>query len=159
MLVAVIVWLAGIVVSDLARRRVPNLWVAAGAVLALVALLAGQSPLGIDWKAALSAAAIGFTALLACYALGLMGAGDVKFVGALGLWFGGLAMVPIAIAASLLAGLHAVGWLLWQRRPGKARPIARPARSRWQSRPIPYAGYLALAALGWLALHLHRMPA
>ena len=158
MLLAVVTWLAGVMAFDLLQRRAPNLWLLAGAVLALLALLIDRSPLNVGWAAALTGAVAGFALLLVFYLLGLMGAGDVKFAGALGLWVGWLPLAPIATGAGLLAGVHALAWLLWRHRPG---PRGRQARQRVASRPvrpIPYAGYLALTALGWIGLRLHGLP-
>lgn len=159
MLVVVVVWLVGVVAFDLARRRAPNAWMLAGAGVALVALTLGDSPLGVRWPNALAGAAAGFLVLLVFYAMGLMGAGDVKFAGALGLWLGWVPLVPIAVGASLLAGIHAVLWLCWRHRPGQRNAAARPPITRTTTRPIPYAGYLALTAIGWISLRLHGMPA
>lgn len=82
-----------------------------------------------------------FVALLLFYATRLMGAGDVKFAGALGLWVGLQPLLPIWIGASLLAGVHAAVALLRLR--GAPREKFR--------RHIPYAAYMALATLGWMA--------
>jgi len=118
-----------------------------------------MGPLGKDWAAALLGAGAGFCFLLLFYALGVMGAGDVKFAGALGLWVGLPALLPVWIIGSVLASLHAVLWLILQRwpiapklslmlfgRPSSANANPSPTRVRF----IPYAAYLALAAAVWM---------
>jgi len=156
---ACIFWLLLVAVYDFQQRRVPNWLVLAGASLAFLALAMGTGPLGQDWTAALLGAGTGFGFLLLFYATGLMGAGDVKFAGVLGLWVGLWALLPTWIIGSVLAGLHAVLWLILQRWPMSPRlslmlfgPRASadgnpsPTRVRF----IPYAAYLALAAAVWM---------
>lgn len=141
MTAALLAWLACTAIYDLRYRRVPNWLALAGALLALAALGLGLQPLGVGWSGALMGFAAAFVFLLLFYATRLMGAGDVKFAGALGLWVGLQALLPIWIGASLLAGLHGV--LVWVRRHRKAPQGRR--------RHIPYAAYMAVATLGWMA--------
>ncbi|CAN7602617.1 A24 family peptidase [Variovorax paradoxus] len=155
-------WLLFVAVYDFRKRRVPNWLVLAGSVLALAALSIGTQPFGISWTAAATGAAAGFGFLLLFYVAGLMGAGDVKFAGALGLWVGLSALIPIWVIASLLAALHSVLWLVLRRWPSFPRLYLllsdqRPAtvdegnvRSHGRARFIPYAAYLALATVVWM---------
>ena len=156
---AYLIWLLFIAIYDFRQRRVPNWLVLAGAFLALAALATGMAPIEQDWTGALLGAGIGFGFLLLFYALRVMGAGDVKFAGALGLWVGLSALPPIWLVGSLLAGLHAALWLALQRWPVFPRlslalfgpsssPEGQPAPTR--VRFIPYAAYLALAAAVWM---------
>lgn len=153
-----LLWLAGAVFCDLRWRKVPHLLVLAGMVGALLSLAFDTALPGLDWRAALIGAGVAFAVLLPFYALGLMGAGDVKFAAVLALWLGLAPLAPIAIVGSLLAFTHAVAVLVLRRWPlfprlmlalsgrdadGAASPSAR--------RPIPYAAYLALASFAWLA--------
>lgn len=140
-------------------RRVPNWIVLAGAALAVTALVLGAGPLGHDWRAALLGAGAGFGFLLLFYTTGLMGAGDVKFASALGLWVGLPALVPIWIGASLVAGVHSVLWLAlrrWPVFPQLALMLSGPLRATEPGTPvrrlriIPYAAYLALVAAAWM---------
>lgn len=157
--VAFLLWLLLVVVYDFRMRRVPNWLVVAGAGLAITALGLGAGPLGHDWRAALFGAGAGFGFLLLFYATGLMGAGDVKFASALGLWVGLPALAPIWIGASLIAGIHSVLWLALRRWPffprlalmlaGPSR-AAEPGTSTRRIRVIPYAAYLALVAAAWM---------
>ncbi|MDQ0014246.1 prepilin peptidase CpaA [Variovorax boronicumulans] len=153
-------WLLIVAAYDFRQRRVPNWLVLAGAVLALAALALGTGPLGQDWTDALLGAVAGFGFLLVFYVFKLMGAGDVKFAGALGLWVGLWALLPIWVIGSLLAGLHAVLWLILQRWPfsyrlslmlsGRPSPSDGEIPPSTRQRFIPYAAYLALAAIVWM---------
>lgn len=154
-----LLWLIFATVYDFRQRRVPNWLVLAGALVALAALAFRVQPFGVDWMSALLGAGVGFAVLLLFYALGLMGAGDVKFAGALGLWVGLPALASIWIAASLLAGVHGALWLALRRWPLSPRlaviltgpvPAAAGGASPSRARFIPYAAYLALAAAAWM---------
>lgn len=159
MTVTFFLWLILVVVYDFRMRRVPNWLVLAGAVFALGALALGAGPLGHDWRAALLGAGAGFGFLLLFYAAGLMGAGDVKFAGALGIWVGVSALAPIWIIASLMAAVHSglsLSLKRWPFFPRLALLLAGPSRASEPDAPtrsvriIPYAAYLALAAAVWM---------
>jgi len=160
------VWLVGVVFFDLGWRRVPNTWALAGGLLAIAALLTGYTLFGLTWPASLAGALVAFVVLLCGYALGLMGAGDVKFAAVLGLWLGWSPWLPIAIGAGVLAGAHAALWLALQHWPstprwipqGVGRALQR-ARQDPALQQIPYAAYLAITALAWLALRASGMSA
>ena len=160
-----ILWLLAVAAFDLRQRRVPNWLSLAGAVAAIAALVLDSQPFGIGWGNAAGGAAVGFGVLLMLYATGLMGAGDVKFAGALGLWVGFAPLMPIWVGASLLAGVHAALWLALDQWPVMPRlaialssapqvetAVATQASTRrTRQRHIPYAAYLSLATLAWLA--------
>lgn len=160
MLYAWLLWLLLVVDQDLRNRRVPNWLVLAGGVLGCIALISRAQPFAISGVEAAIGACAGFAFLLIFYVAGLMGAGDVKFAGALGLWVGLQPLVPIWIGASLMAGAHAVLWLALQRVPyfprlTNALSGVPPSRSPGTGAPkrqrhIPFAAYLAIASLGWL---------
>ncbi|UST56061.1 prepilin peptidase (plasmid) [Comamonadaceae bacterium OTU4NAUVB1] len=167
--VALVLWLTGIVLTDFVKRRVPNRWLVVGAGLAFVALTWNASPLAVTWQDALTGGGVAFVVLLGFYALGMMGAGDVKFAAVLGLWLGGPPLVPIAVGAGLLAGGHALvclarrhgpALLRRQRQAAGAMPASAPIAGHASANApaldgaIPYAGYLALMALLWIALSL-----
>lgn len=154
-----LLWLLLVTIYDARQRRVPNWLVLAGTAIALGALAMSTQPFGTKWPDALIGAASGFVFLLLFYATGLMGAGDVKFAGALGLWVGWQPLLPIWAIASLLAAFHGMTWLLLQRLAlfpklstllsGKPRNVNASGLSK-RARPIPYAAYLALAAAVWM---------
>jgi prepilin peptidase CpaA len=154
-----LMWLLLVATYDFRQRRVPNWLVLAGVISALAALAFETGPLKHEWTTALLGAGLGFGGLLLFYAMGLMGAGDVKFAGALGLWLGLSALPPVWIIGSLLASLHAALWLILQRWPVFPRlslvlfgpsSLAGGSPSPTRVRFIPYAAYLALAAAVWM---------
>jgi prepilin peptidase CpaA len=155
-----VLWLLFVTVYDFRERRVPNWLVLAGALAALAVLAFGVQPFGVEWASALLGAGVGFAFLLVFYALQLMGAGDVKFVAALGLWVGLPALGFIWIAGSLLAGAHGALFLAARRWPllfprlaailSGPLPAARAGISPSRARFIPYAAYLALATFTWM---------
>ena len=146
MLILLCIWLICIIASDWRHRRVPNVLVLTGAALALLALMTGLQPFALTWSSALMAAGIGFAAMLIFYALGLMGAADVKFVAALGLWLGSWSLLWVWIGASLLAALHSLVLIAWR---------GRTQLPRLRRREIPYAAHLAAVTIGWLIWQNH----
>ncbi len=158
MKLVLLLWLLTAIVQDGRERRVRNWLVLAGMALALLALALGLQPFGLHWSDALLGGATAFGGLLCFYAFGLMGAGDVKFAGALGLWVGWQPLLPIWVAASLLAGLHGLLWLALQRWPLAPRLAlalsGRSGGSGTRPRPIPLAAYLAAVTIVFMALGL-----
>ena len=155
MKLALLLWLLTVIVQDVRERRVRNWLVLTGLALALLALATGLQPFGLRWGEALLGGGAAFAGLLCFYALGLMGAGDVKFAGALGLWVGLSPLLAIWLAASLLAGLHALLWLAlvrWPVAPRLALALAgRPGGGGTRPRPVPLAAYLAVSTLVFMA--------
>lgn len=154
-----LLWLLIVTVYDTRQRRVPNWLVLVGAALAIGALVMNAQPFGVGWTEALLGSALGFGFLLLFYAAGLMGAGDVKFAGVLGLWVGWQPLLLIWTFASLLAAVHGGLWLILHRWPWfprlalllSGRPRSADSTGLHQrARPIPYAAYLALAAAVWM---------
>ncbi|HYQ21847.1 A24 family peptidase [Stenotrophomonas sp.] len=163
-----------IAISDLYARRVPNTWLLAACVLAVPLLLAGQFQAPpLPWPAHLLGLLIGLAALLPFHVIGWMGAGDVKFFAVLGLLLGWHALLPVWVIASLAAGVHAVVALgsrqLTTLLPMRLQLQVNRASAHWQAHPaargvqaarqgrhgIPYAAYLAVAAIGWVLVTTH----
>lgn len=159
-----------VAISDLWARRVSNRWLLCVSMAALGGLLWMWAVRGAPFPGMhLAGAMVGLATLLPFYALGWMGAGDVKYFAVLGLLLGLPALLPIWVASSLLAGAHAgcvllapglrtalplrVQWLharaqqQWQ-----ARPFVRQIHASRQGRAgIPYAAYLAFSTVGFIA--------
>lgn len=157
------------IVADVFFRRVFNWLVILGLLVKSVALAvaADVSPVFVQqWSAALAGLGLAFIFMLAFYIFRAMGAGDVKFFAVLGFWLGTAPLLPIWVMGSLLAGVHAlVGyccrtgafgqWLVLQscaqvaisRVPVLQRMEHWVAAVRGGRRGIPYAAYLAVAAL------------
>lgn len=89
---------------DIRSYRIPNAIV----ILVLVGfgIVSLASPVEVDWFDHLLAGVIFFVGGIVFYALGQMGAGDVKLLGAIALWGGFGALVPllfwIAVAGLLV---------------------------------------------------------
>jgi prepilin peptidase CpaA len=88
---------------DVATRRIPNALTFGAAVAALVVqgYLGGWSGAGI----AVAGWAVGIALFFPIFALGGMGAGDVKLLGALGAWLGPVAAMWVALYAGIAGGL------------------------------------------------------
>ena len=150
--------------SDLMARRVSNrVLLAVLACAATMQLLQiGSPPRFAD---CLLGGALGLAVLLPFYAIGWMGAGDVKLFSVIGLLLGSSALLPVWVIASLAAGVHALLVVAW---PSAARcaptPLLRAVQSLqgstfyldWQMdlrsarrgrRGIPYAAYMGLALI------------
>jgi prepilin peptidase CpaA len=71
---------------------------------------------GLGWS--LFGTAVGLGLLLPAYAIGGMGAGDVKLLAGVGAWMGGIVTLYAFCVSALVGGVIAVGMLLYQ---GKCR--------------------------------------
>ncbi|QOT81503.1 prepilin peptidase [Cupriavidus basilensis] len=156
---AVTIW------TDLAYRKVPNAVLAATLVAVCLMLLFGHIP-EPGLASRVFGFAIGLLVMLPVYALGRMGAGDVKFFAIAGLFTGPMGLVTVWVVGSLLALAHALlvrmqagtVWAVWRdhfasllhRGVGMSVPSA--ARHTAEERGIPYAAYLAIGLLVWMIL-------
>ena len=68
---------------------------------------------GLGWS--LLGTAIGLMLLLPAYAIGGMGAGDVKLLAGVGAWAWGAATVYAFCVSAVVGGVIAVGMVLWRR--------------------------------------------
>ena len=96
------------VVSDVRRGRIPNVLTFGGAIAALAygLIVGGVQGLGMSAAGWLAGAALFFP----FFALGGMGAGDVKLLAALGAWLGPAESVWIAMYAGAAGGVLALLW-------------------------------------------------
>jgi prepilin peptidase CpaA len=155
-------------VTDLALRKIPNVLVLSGLLLALILhLLAGQhwAPVS-QW---LAGSLAGFFLFLPLYLLRGMAAGDVKLMAMVGAFVGPLAALQIGVLACLIGGVMAVLMLLcsgrwregWRNivlicKPLLLRlfglPLTRvPAAAIHSVGGIPYGVAIALGTLGVVA--------
>lgn len=116
--------LAAACVTDVRARRIPNALAAAvlavGLVRAAVPLVTGLAEPGVPTLgAALLGAALGLVAWMPLYALGVLGAGDVKLFAAAAAWLGPHALVPASTYAALAGGVLGLAWI-------GARVLRRP---------------------------------
>jgi prepilin peptidase CpaA len=142
---------------DANQRRIPNMLVLWGSLTALGLSL---STLGIGLNLALAGGMVGFFIFGVLYRLGMVGAGDVKLVGATGFFLGYPDMFRVALFIFLAGGILSLTWawctgklsqsvqnlhngasLAWQRPQAQAR---RRFYLRVGSTRVPYA--LAIGA-------------
>jgi prepilin peptidase CpaA len=142
-------------VSDVRTRRIPNSLVITLAAGGGVYALATMSPLAALWHAG-AGAVIGLALWLPFWAAQVLGAGDVKLVGAAGAWLGAVGVVEASLVGAvaggglalwslirhggLVAGANRLGvWMLMTRVNRQIAPELTPREQR-----IPYG--LAIAA-------------
>lgn len=128
--------------SDLAWRRVPNVLVLAGLLLALALhwrLGGGNALLG----QALAGAGVGLLLFLPMYALGGMAAGDVKLMAMAGSFVGPAQALQLGALSALAGGVLALCWLAVARARGTVAD------------GMPYAVAIALGTIATIAL-AHR---
>jgi prepilin peptidase CpaA len=109
-------WLAvSGIVSDLRLRRIPNrltLAILAGGLIFSVL----AEPVWPGIRTSLAGVAVGFGVWIGFYAVGVMGAGDVKYFAALSAWLGPSLSWRAALLAALIGGVLATVFLLRNRR-------------------------------------------
>jgi len=94
------------VVWDLATRRIPN-WLTFGAAIAALAVhayFAGWPGIGMT----LAGWLVGVAFFFPVFALGGMGAGDVKLLGAVGAWLGPIAVIWVALFSGIAGGVMGI---------------------------------------------------
>ncbi|MDT8839299.1 prepilin peptidase [Paraburkholderia fungorum] len=148
-----VAWAAVVAISDCRSRRISNLVVATGLAAAFGCAFLQCGPFGVPLTQAGIGALIGFVALLPFFAIGVMGAADVKVFAVMGAWCGMHALLGLWMAASLAAGVHAL-WLLITTRTRLAGLIRSPGATFQLAgkSSTPYAACLAVAASAWLVL-------
>ena len=94
--------------ADLGWRRIPNVVTFGGAALALVTAAAtgGVSAFGL----AAGGWLVGLLLFLPLFALGGLGAGDVKLLAALGAWLGPRDVVYVALYGAIAGGCSRQSW-------------------------------------------------
>jgi prepilin peptidase CpaA len=94
------------VASDVTTRRIPNLLTFGAALAALIAhaYAAGWTGAGLS----LAGWLLGVAVFFPVFALGGMGAGDLKLLGALGAWLGPAAAAWVALYSGVAGGVMAV---------------------------------------------------
>ena len=123
---------------DLRTRRLPNALTGGAAAAALLFAVSVDGISGLGWSAAGGATAVAL--FFPFFALGGMGAGDVKLLGALGAWLGALDALYLALVTSLAGGVIAVGVMLWHRRGRQTLSNLWLLLTFWRTaglRPVP----------------------
>lgn len=94
-------------------------------------LFHGVSSEGLGLTFSASGLLCGFTGLIAFYALGGFGAGDVKLMAGIGAWLGPANTLSLLIVSALLSGLSAVVMSWWQRRLLERVVVAYAIVQQW----------------------------
>jgi len=110
-------------VSDLRTRRIPNALTFGSAIAAIAAHGAIGGADGLMTGA--GGWLVGIALFFPLFALGGMGAGDVKLLGAIGAWLGPLAVFHVGIYSSMAGGVLAVAVAL------KAGYLRQAFRNLW----------------------------
>ena len=98
--------------TDLRSARIPN-FLTFGSILAGV-LFHALAPNGSGVAAAALGLVAGLLVFFPIFALGALGAGDVKLMAALGTWIGWLPVIYVALYGAVAGGVLAVGVALWR---------------------------------------------
>ena len=101
-------------IVDFRRFRVPNLLTFPLCLGGLVFHGAVGGLSGLQFSA--GGVLVGFVVLVLFYFLGVMGAGDVKLMAAIGAWIGAVHAVYVFCVAGVAAGVYSLVVLAWQRR-------------------------------------------
>ena len=158
--------------ADLAMRKIPNVLVLSGLLLALLLhLLGGQhwAPVSV-W---LAGALAGFFLFLPLYLARGMAAGDVKLMAMVGSFVGPLAALKIAMLSCLVGGVLGLAMLVysgrWRESWRNLRQICQPLLLRLLGLPLlpvplapqasvggmPYGVAIALGT-AWFVAWAHR---
>jgi prepilin peptidase CpaA len=92
--------------TDLRSRRIPNMLTFGAALGALALHGAGEGVVGL--KTATFGWLVGAALFFPLFALGGLGAGDVKLLAALGAWLGPMGALQVAFYSSLAGGVMAL---------------------------------------------------
>lgn len=133
--VAFLATLAAAAFTDLRHRRVPNAITLGGLVLGLLFSLArgGWNDGPVALKTSLAVMAAGFVLFVIFYALGAMGAGDVKLIAAVGALTGNVRFFCWGLVYTAIAGLI-LALVALVRRGGLVHGLGRGFRQmgRWR---------------------------
>ena len=91
---------------DVSTSRIPNKLTFTTAALAILFHL--FAPAGGGWSHAVLGLVVGLLVFFPMFALGAMGAGDVKLMAAVGAWIGAIPILKVALYGSLAGGVLAV---------------------------------------------------
>lgn len=122
-----LVLLAGAAVSDYRTMRIPNLLTGGGILFAVVYNTLVKPEWNADWTWAPAGMLLGFIALLPMYALGVMGAGDVKLMAMVGAFLGPAGTANALLYSILTGGIAALVYAV--RKQALARMLANARRA------------------------------
>jgi prepilin peptidase CpaA len=130
-------FLAIALVTDLSRRQIPNLLIVYMLGFGVVLQAAFSGPSGLF--DALAGLVVGLIVLLPFYALGGMGAGDVKLLAAAGTFLGPAGALVAGVCTLVAGAVLALGVLAWQAIAQLVRNRSRHAHVAAITAPTPVA--------------------
>lgn len=143
-------------VWDARTRRIPNRLTWSIALLGLVYSAVGEPVLPGTLRA-IGGIGVGLICWVPFYAMGWLGAGDVKLFASAASWLGPQRALEAAVVAAVAGAILAVAWMLWAygwRRAVTTLSIAAAAPSSLAAAPrvaarrtLPYGVALAIGAL------------
>ena len=146
-----VAWIGYAAHSDWRDRRVTNTWITLGLLGAVALTVIGTSARAFfpaaDRLDCVIGFIFGFMVLLPAFALGAVGASDVKFLAVLGAVTGFHPLLWTWIIASLLAMLHAMVYALAISRSHHGSVLRVAGIAAQPQRGIPYVTYLAAGGL------------
>lgn len=170
--VSFIVLMVAAATLDVRCRRIPNALVLAtlliGVLFATVSVGLRDGTLRV-----LEGAGMGLGVWIPFWALGMIGAGDVKFFAAASAWLGPRLALDAALMSALMGGVLGVSWLIWRAysktvalpqldRDGTERQTeregstgGRDAGRRSATLPYGLAMAMGLAMTEWFAYVIH----
>ncbi|HEX2723114.1 MAG TPA: prepilin peptidase [Gemmatimonadaceae bacterium] len=147
---------------DLRKRRIPNSIVAVLAILGLAFSML-QRPVAAGFGNGVAGLMVALACWLPFYALGWLGAGDVKLFAAAGAWIGPIRAVEGALVAALAGAALSLIWMIRLRgvkdvvvtlgmSAGSPELLAPSADKMSRRSSMPYGLAIAFGAIcaGWL---------
>ncbi len=153
--VILLIFLAVAVVTDIHRRRIPNVLVA---LMLGCGIVLNLSFLGVPGAlSVLGGVVMGLLILIPFYALGGLGAGDVKLLVGVGSFLGPWGVLLAGVSTLVLGGVLGIAAIFWQRvgtvMAARALSIAPSVPIEASAVRIPYS--LAIAAGTLVVLYRH----
>ncbi len=153
------------VATDLKSHRIPNLLLLPALSLALMLHAIDSGMAGL--VTATGGLALGLAILMPLYAIGGMGAGDVKLLGVIGSLLGPWGAIVVGLATMMAGAVLGIAILLWQRfwpvleihtaqfigpqnSTIQSPPVFRPIHTESQKSYIPYAPAIAVGTMAAL---------
>lgn len=161
-LVAVLTFTVIAAISDVRTRKIPNKMTVPMCIAGLVYQLAFFQLNGL-W-AALAGFAAGFGIFFVLWMIGTAGGGDVKLMGALGPWMGGMLTLKVMFVSLIFVTVGTFGIVVWSvlsnglRRTKtqylKTKTSAETSGERQKRRVMAFAAPVALATWCVVAIQL-----
>jgi len=148
-------------VSDLRALKISNRLTVSLLVLGIVF----HTSVGSGWPLSVAGAAVGFGALILLYAVGGMGAGDVKLMAGIGAWLGPATTLHVLLMAGVALGVTSVivvirRKVLFRNNPFRDTAVTVADLAKKADRRkhlIPFACMLFLGLAGTLAESVLRL--